>query len=43
MTGVRGGEELQTYQLGQVYAVQENAWMDARVWKRHACELLKFD
>jgi len=45
--GVPGGtietDELPTYPAGHVYAVQENAWMDSRVWNRYTCELLKFE
>ncbi|POM62766.1 hypothetical protein PHPALM_28032 [Phytophthora palmivora] len=36
--------ELRTYPQGQgqVYCVQENSWMDSRVWEIYAKELLKF-
>jgi hypothetical protein len=45
--GIPGGtietDEPPTYPAGHVYAVQENAWMDSRVWNRSACVLLKFE
>ncbi|KAE9272026.1 hypothetical protein PR003_g30330 [Phytophthora rubi] len=46
--GMPGGsiekEELPKYPQGQghVYCVQENGWMDSRVWSIYAKELLKF-
>ncbi|GMF42258.1 unnamed protein product [Phytophthora fragariaefolia] len=47
--GMPGGsidkEELPKYPQGQghVYWVQENGWMDSRVWSIYAKELLKFE
>jgi hypothetical protein len=35
-------KELKKYPRGHVYAVQENAWMDTRVWKIYTSELLKY-
>ncbi|RHZ26012.1 hypothetical protein DYB26_006648 [Aphanomyces astaci] len=36
-------KELSTYPRGAVYAVQENAWMDERVWEIYLRELLQFE
>uniref|UniRef100_H3GYX3 DDE-1 domain-containing protein n=1 Tax=Phytophthora ramorum TaxID=164328 RepID=H3GYX3_PHYRM len=36
-------KELKKYPKGHVYAVQENAWMDTRVWKKYTSELLKYE
>ncbi|RHZ30634.1 hypothetical protein DYB37_008755 [Aphanomyces astaci] len=36
-------KELPTYPRGAVYAVQENAWMDERVWEIYLRELLQFE
>ncbi|KAE9046276.1 hypothetical protein PR001_g4635 [Phytophthora rubi] len=35
-------KELNKYPKGHVYVVQENAWMNARVWKIYTSELLKY-
>lgn len=35
--------EVPTYPTGHHYAVQENAWMDSKVWKRYVLELLRYE
>ena len=41
--GIPGGtiekDELETFPKGHVYAVQENAWMDRKVWKAYLYEV----
>ncbi|KAF0715058.1 hypothetical protein AaE_011417, partial [Aphanomyces astaci] len=35
--------ELPSYPRGAIYAVQENAWMDERVWDIYVRELLRYE
>ena len=35
--------ELPTYPIGHIYCVQENAWMDNRVWEEYLTKLLPYE